>query len=152
MSAPQAIISLSLFSVPYSGEFSGLDIDLAKNLGAALGVKIEFVKTSWPDLMKDFETDKFDIGMGGISVSLERQKKAFFSTPYLRDGKSPIARCAEKEKYDTLEKIDKPSVRVIVNPGGTNEKFDRAQLKNAQIIVFADNAKILTRSRPTAPM
>ena len=30
----------------------------------------------------------------------------------------------------------------IVNPGGTNEKFVRQRIKNAQIITYADNTTI----------
>lgn len=125
-----------------ANQFSGMDIDLAQSLGKALGVKIEFVQTSWPTLMKDFEADKFDIGMGGISVTLERQKKAFFTTPTMREGKTPIARCENKQKFETIEQIDKPNVKVVVNPGGTNERFVRAHLKAAQIKVHPDNTTI----------
>jgi len=82
-----------------SGAYSGFDIDLAQSLGAALGVKVEFEPTSWPNLTKDFEAGAFDIAMGGVSVTLDRAKKGFFSTPYLREGKTPIARCADKDKY-----------------------------------------------------
>jgi len=60
----------------------------------------------------------------------------------MRDGKTPIALCANTGKYQTLQQIDQPGVRVIVNPGGTNEKFDRAHLKQAQIIVYQDNRTI----------
>jgi cyclohexadienyl dehydratase len=125
-----------------TGEYSGVDIELAQNLGEALGVKITFVATAWPNLMKDFEADRFDIAMGGISVTLERQKKGFFSTPYLRAGKAPIARCEDKAKFMTLADIDKRDVKVIVNPGGTNETFVRGNLKNAQIVVHRDNTTI----------
>lgn len=127
---------------PASSEYSGLDIDLAQDLGKALGVKVEFVPTSWPTLMADFEADRFDIGMGGISVSLERQKKALFSSSYLREGKTPIAKCENKEKFQTVADIGKPGVKVITPSGGTNEKFDRANLKQAEIIVFRNNTKI----------
>jgi cyclohexadienyl dehydratase len=75
---------------PATGALSGLDIDQAEALGRALGVTVEFVQTAWPTLMKDFETDRFDIAMGGVSVTLDRAKKGYFSTPYLRDGKTPI--------------------------------------------------------------
>ncbi|HLW93016.1 MAG TPA: transporter substrate-binding domain-containing protein [Roseiarcus sp.] len=125
-----------------TGVYSGLDIDLAQSLGAALGVKVEFVATSWPDLAKDFDAGAFDIAMGGVSVTLERAKKGYFSIPYMREGKTPIARCADKDKYQTLVDIDKPDVAVIVNPGGTNEKFDRAHFHAARIIVYPDNATI----------
>jgi len=123
-------------------EFSGFDIDFAESLGKALGVKVEFVQTSWPNLMKDFEANKFDVAMGGISVTLDRQKKAFFSEPYLREGKTPIALCQNKDKFQTLEQITKPGVRVITNPGGTNEKFARANAASADIKVYNDNTTI----------
>ena len=125
-----------------SGAYSGLDIDLAQSLAAALGVKVEFVATSWPHLAKDFDAGAFDIAMGGVSITLERAKKGFFSIPYLREGKTPIARCADKDKYQTLAEIDRPDVTVIVNPGGTNERFDRAHLHAARIETYPDNATI----------
>ena len=67
---------------------------MAEALGKALGVKVEYVQTAWPQLMRDFEADNFDIAMGGISITLDRQKKGLFSTPIMREGKTPIARCA----------------------------------------------------------
>jgi cyclohexadienyl dehydratase len=84
-----------------TGDYSGFDIDLARSLADALGVRIEFEATSWPRLAGDFEAGAFDIAMGGVSVTLDRAKKGFFSAPYMREGKTPIARCADKEKYST---------------------------------------------------
>jgi cyclohexadienyl dehydratase len=125
-----------------SGAYSGFDIDLAQALGAALGVRIEFTPTSWPSLAKDFDAGAFDIAMGGVSVTLDRAKKGFFSAPYMREGKTPIARCADQDKYQTLAAIDRPGVKVIANPGGTNERFDRANLHAAEIALYADNLTI----------
>ena len=50
--------------------------------------------------------------------------------------------CAEADRFQTLEAIDRPGVRVIVNPGGGNERFDRARLHAAEIIVYPDNLTI----------
>jgi cyclohexadienyl dehydratase len=125
-----------------SGKFRGFDVDMSEALGKALGVKIEYVKTAWPQLMKDFEADNFDVAMGGVSVTLDRQKKGFFTSPIMREGKTPIARCADAGKFDTLDEIDQAGVRVIVNPGGTNERFARAHLRKADIRVYGDNVTI----------
>lgn len=122
--------------------FSGFDVDMAEALGQALGVKVAYVKTSWPTLQKDFEANDFDVAMGGVSVTLERQKVGMFSTPVLREGKTPIARCADKDKFETIADIDKSGTRVIVNPGGTNERFARAHIKTARIEVYNDNVTI----------
>src|ERR1700740_3459413 len=93
-------------------------------------------------MTRDFEADNFDIAMGGVSITFDRQKKGLFSTPIMREGKTPIARCADKGKFETIAEIDKPGTRVIVNPGGTNERFARANVRAADIRVFNDNTKI----------
>ena len=125
--------------------FIGLDVALADDLARSLGVKLQVVPTTWGALMGDLADDRFDIAVGGISVSLERQKKAFFSLPTMRDGKTPIARCDDAGKYQTLADIDRPEVRLIVNPGGTNERFARANAPRATLTVNADNVTIFDR-------
>ncbi len=125
-----------------TAKFRGFDVDMAEALGKALGVKVEFVQTAWPQMMKDFEADNFDVAMGGVSITLDRQKKGMFSTPIMREGKTPIARCADKGKFETTAEIDKAGTRVIVNPGGTNERFAKANIKNAEIKTWNDNVTI----------
>jgi len=107
-----------------------------------MGVDIEFVATSWPALTQDFAADKFDIALGGVTITLARLKLGFFSTPIMREGKTPIARCADKGRFATIADIDKPDTRVVVNPGGTNEKFARGNFKAADIRVYNDNVTI----------
>jgi cyclohexadienyl dehydratase len=124
------------------GGFEGIDVDLAQSLAAALGVKPRFVKTTWSTLMDDFTGGACDIAMGGISITLDRQLRAAFSTATMVDGKAPIARCEDTGKYGSLDAIDRPGVRVIVNPGGTNERFARAQFRQATIRVHPDNVTI----------
>ncbi len=126
-------------------DFIGLDIGLAADLAKSLGVRLQLVPTTWATMMGDLGDDRFDLALGGVSVSLERQKKAWFSIPYLRDGKTPIARCGDAPKYQTLADIDRADVRVIVNPGGTNERFARAHVPHAKLTVFADNVTIFDR-------
>ncbi len=125
-----------------AGTFTGLDVDMAESLARGLGVKLEIVPTAWPTLLADLHAQKYDIGMGGISVTLERAKTAAFSAPVMRTGKAPIARCTDQARFATLADIDKPGTRVITNPGGTNERFARANVRQAEIVVFPNNAAI----------
>ena len=125
-----------------SEEYSGIDIDLARNLASSLGVELQFIDTSWPGLMADLAANKYDVGMSGISRTLLRQRTAFFSNAYLSGGKTPIARCDAVAELNSLNKIDQSSVRLIVNPGGTNEMFVRKHINHAQIIVYPDNTRI----------
>jgi cyclohexadienyl dehydratase len=80
--------------------------------------------------------------MGGISITLDRAKHAGYSAPYLRDGKAAIVRCDDRSKFQTLADIDRPGVRVVVNPGGTNAQFDKDHLHFAQVVNYPDNNTI----------
>jgi len=123
------------------GAFEGLDVDLVRAAAKALGVEPELVKSAWPTLMKDF-VEKCDVAVGGISVTLDRQKSAFFSSAYMVNGKAPITRCENVGKFQTVADIDKPTVTVIENPGGSNERFARANFKQAKIVLYSDNTTI----------
>ena len=123
------------------GAFEGIDVDIVQAMAKSLGVTATFIKTSWPKLMDDF-IEKCDIAVGGISVTLDRQKRAFFTTPYMVNGKAPITKCENAAKFQSVADIDKPGVTVIENPGGSNERFARANFKQAKIVIFNDNTVI----------
>ena len=123
-------------------EFEGIDVDLMASLSTSLGVKPQWIKTSWSNLMGDMTGGRCDLAVGGIRVTTERQKRAFFSTAYMVNGKTPIARCADMAKFQTVADIDKPTVKVIFNPGGSNERFARANFKQAQMTLHPENLTI----------
>ena len=123
------------------GGFEGLDIDLVQAAAKALGVEVEMVKTVWPKLMSDF-IENCDVAVGGISVTTDRAKTAFFSNAYMVNGKAPITKCENVQKFQTIADIDKSDVTVIENPGGSNERFARANFKQAKIVIFPDNVTI----------
>lgn len=131
------------FSYRADGQnFRGLDIEVAKLMAKDLGVRVEFIPTTWKTLMSDLQANKFDMGMSGISVTLKRQNTAYFSTPLMVNGKTPITLCSNLNKFHNLSDIDQSHVKVIVNPGGTNEKFARANIQKAQIVLHQDNRTI----------
>jgi cyclohexadienyl dehydratase len=123
------------------GNWAGLDIDMAHSLAEHLGANLELVPTTWPNLMNDIGS-RCDVAMGGITLTAARAERALFSQPYLHDGKSAIIRCTDSARFHTLSDIDQPGVRVVENPGGTNEEFARGHVKNAQLQIYPDNNTI----------
>ncbi len=124
------------------GSYRGADVVEAERLAKHLGLQVEWVPTSWGKLADDTKAGRFDIAVGGISVTPARQEWADFSTVLVSDGKRPVARCADKDKYTTVAAIDQPDVRVVTNPGGSNEAFAKANLSHAKVAVFPDNKAI----------
>ena len=131
------------FSSEAGGRVAGADVALALRLAAALGLRPVFVRSSWRALLADLEADRFDIAVGGISVTPARLAAGSFSLPTAHGGKTAVGRCADRERLATLAAIDQPTVRVIENVGGTNEAFAHDTLHAASVRIHADNRTVL---------
>jgi cyclohexadienyl dehydratase len=107
-----------------------------------LGVKVEYVQTSWPNLLKDLQANKFDVAVGGITRNVARLRHLAMLPGYAPTSKVALIRAADKDRFKSLQELDQPSVRVIKNPGGTNEVFVLQHLKNAQVSTHDKNAEI----------
>jgi len=130
------------FSLERAGGLTGTDVTLGGELAAAMGARAVFVHTSWGALLQDLRAGRFDVAMGGISITPARAAAAAFSIPYYAGGKTIIARCADAAGLSSLAALDQPRYTLIVNPGGTNQRFVQTHLHRVQVRVFADNRGI----------
>ena len=131
------------YKEPETGEYWGFGIDVAGEIARDLGVSVSFVPTSWPTLSADVQTPElFDLAIGGITITDARIETMDMSEGYLDNGKTILCRKEEADKYKTLEDLNKPEVRVMVNPGGLNEKFARENLPSCTLIVYEKNEEI----------
>ena len=126
------------------GNYWGFGIEVAEQIAGRLGVGIAFVQTSWPTLTADVlaEPQICDLAIGGITITEARCETMLMSDGYLANGKTILCRAADADRYQSLSDIDKPEVRVMVNPGGLNEKFALANLTHATVIVHQKNEEI----------
>ena len=70
------------------GRFVGLDIDMAKEMAKAMGVKFVPVNTAWDGIIPALLTKKFDIIMSGMTITQERNLKINFCDPYIVVGQT----------------------------------------------------------------
>ena len=128
------------------GTYWGFGIEVAGEIAKRLGVGLQFVPTSWPTLSADVQAEPqtFDLAIGGITITDARRETMLMSDGYLANGKTILCRAEDADRYKSLADIDKPEVRVMVNPGGLNEKFANANLTHAAIIVHQKNEEIPT--------
>ena len=127
---------------PDTGEYVGFDNELTKDLAGEMGVEIQYVETSWPTLMEDTLAGKFDLAICGITVNDARKERALMSDGYIVNGKTILCRAEDADKYTSLEAINRPEVRVMVNPGGLNEQFARENLPDVTLIIHDVNQEI----------
>ena len=129
---------------PETGEYWGFCLDVAGEIAKAMDATVSYVPTSWPTLTADVlaEPQAFDFAIGGITITDARKETMDMSEGYLGNGKTILCRKEDVSKYTCQEDLNHPQVRVMVNPGGLNEKFARANLPNCTLIVFDKNEEI----------
>ena len=133
------------FSFIEKEKLTGIDIELLADLSkelSKLSIKTQIVKTTWPNLINDLLNGSFDIAMSGISRSPNRESVAELSVTYLVTGKTVLSNCSFKREFHSVRDLDRQDIRVIVNPGGTNESFVKNSLPNTKINVHSENITI----------
>lgn len=124
------------------GRIAGHDADVIEAMARTAGWKVEYIVTPWKDLEAGIKGDRFDVAVGGITQTLARAGYAAFLPGYAPFGKVALVSKKNKDRFTTLESLNDPSVRVIKNPGGTNEQFVLEHLNKAQISTHDKNFEI----------
>lgn len=122
------------------GEFIGFEVDVARRLAKDLGVELQLVPTRWSGIIPALLADKFDIIIGSMSVTPERNLKGNFTIPY---DYATIEVVANKEKTRGMrfpEDYDKPEVVVAVRSGSTPALAAKKLFPHATIRPFDDEA------------
>lgn len=122
--------------------YEGFDAEMAASLAKELGVKLEYIPTTWKTLQADTLADKFDVAMCGITVTDARKTVMAMADPYLTFGKTVLVQKKDAERFKSLADVNRPEVRVMYNPGGTNEKFAKEMTPQAQLLMHEKNAEI----------
>ncbi len=65
-----------------TGARIGFEIDVATSVSDALGVPAEFVEVPYDDLPESLNAGKVDVVISGVTVTAERARDVFFSSPY----------------------------------------------------------------------
>ena len=65
-----------------TAEMQGFDVDVAKAIGDALGVETCFATPNWDVITAGNWADKWDVSVGSMTITTDRQKVLDFSVPY----------------------------------------------------------------------
>ena len=69
-----------------NGELIGFEVDVARKLAADMGVAVEFVPTAWDGIIPALLAGKFDVIIGGLSITAQRNLTVNFTAPYAHSG------------------------------------------------------------------
>ncbi len=104
------------------GNFIGFDIDMAKEMAKAMGVKFVPVNTAWDGIIPALVTKKFDIIMSGMTVTQERNLKINFADPYIIVGQTILLNKKHEGKVTSYKDLNDPKFTVTSKLGTTGEQ------------------------------
>lgn len=125
------------------GDYTGYEIEVAKRLAADMGVEIEFVPTKWSGIIPALLTGKFDIIIGGMGITPERNLKVNFSEPYEFSGMSLVANSTLAAGHSSLQEFNNPEMTIVARIGTTAAAAAKKSLPKARLLLFDDEGQAL---------
>lgn len=125
------------------GDFTGFEIEVAQRLANDMGVDIQLVPTKWSGIVPALLTGKFDIIIGGMGITPERNLKVNFTSPYEFTGMSVVANRKLAKGIEGLEDLNTPDTTIVARIGTTAADAARKFLPKAQIRLFDDEGQAL---------
>jgi polar amino acid transport system substrate-binding protein len=121
-----------------TGSFVGFDIDMAKEMAKAMGVKFVPVNTAWDGIIPALLTKKFDIIMSGMTVTQERNLKINFADPYIVVGQTVIINKKHEGKIKSYKDLNDAKYIVTSKLGTTGEQSVKRLIPKAQYKSFEE--------------
>ena len=115
------IVGYTLFApIAYeeNGQLIGFDIELAKAVADKLGLTVEFKEIDWDAKETLLEAKSIDCIWNGMTITEERKANMEISIPYLNNKQVAIIRVADKDKYTSLDTMNKAIIGAEAGSAG----------------------------------
>ena len=123
------------------GGLIGFEIDVATKLAADMGVEVEFVPTAWSGIIPSLLAKKFDVIIGGMSITAQRNLTVNFTTPYAHSGQMMAANTKLAGNYTTIADYNQASVTIACRRGATPCKAAQKLFPKSTLRQFDDDAQ-----------
>lgn len=118
------------------GRIVGFDVDIARQMAKAMGVKLEIVNTARDGIIPALVTDKFDIIMSGMTLTAERNLQINFADPYIVIGQSIMVRNGLEDEIQSYKDLNDSKYTVASKLGTTGDIAAKRYLSKAKLRLF----------------
>jgi polar amino acid transport system substrate-binding protein len=123
------------------GNFIGFDMDYGRRLAKDMGVKFVPINTAWDGIIPALMTDKFDIIMGGMTITQERNLKINFVDPYIIVGQTILLNKKLEDTVKDYRDLNDPKYIVTSRLGTTGEQAIKRYIPKATYKAFESEAE-----------
>ena len=120
------------------GELMGYEVDLARAMAKAMGVKAELKTMPFAELLPALEAGKIDMIISNMTITPGRNLKVAFVGPYFISGKAFMTKTKTIAMADEAEDIDAKNTKLVALEGSTSQAFVEAAMPEAQLFKAKD--------------
>lgn len=110
----------------------GFDVDIANEVAKRMELPAKLITLRWDGILAGLSADRYDVIIGSMAITPERQKAVDFSEPYYKSGAQVFAKPDSK----IAETGDLTGATVGVNLGTTYEKALRKKTEVEEIRTY----------------
>lgn len=125
------------------GDLIGFEIDVARKLAEDMGVEVEFVPTAWDGIIPSLISGKFDVIIGGMSITPQRNLTVNFTAPYANSSVGVMAHVAEADGMAWPDDYNSTDVTFSCRRGATPCEYIKTNFPKATLRLFDDQAQVV---------
>lgn len=123
------------------GNLIGFEIDVATKVAEDMGVEVEFVPTAWSGIIPALLASKFDVIIGGMSITPQRNLTVNFTMPYAHSGQQMASNAELAGAFKSLDDYNDTSVTISCRRGATPCNLAQKMFPKATLRRFDDDAQ-----------
>ena len=120
------------------GELMGYEVDLARAMAKAMGVKAELKTMPFAELLPALEAGKIDMILSNMTITPGRNLKVAFVGPYFTSGKAFLTKIRTIAMADEADDIDAKNTKLVALKGSTSQAFIETAMPEAQLVTATD--------------
>jgi polar amino acid transport system substrate-binding protein len=120
------------------GELIGYEVDLAKAMAKAMGVRVKLTIMPFAELIPALQAGKIDLILSNMTITPGRNLKVAFVGPYFISGKAFLTKIKTIAMADEAEDIDAKNTKLVALKGSTSQAFVEDAIPDATLIAAND--------------
>lgn len=122
------------------GQWVGFEVDVATKLAKDMGVQVELIPTAWDAIIPSLIAKKYDIIIGGMSITPARQEQIDFTAPYSNSGQGLAASKQLASKLKWPDDYNNTNITFTCRRGVLGCKVIEEKFPKATLRQFDDDA------------
>jgi polar amino acid transport system substrate-binding protein len=122
------------------GRLIGYDVDMAKKMAKEMGVKLKMIPTAWDGIIGGLLSDKYDIIMGGMTITQTRNLKVNFADSDITIGQTVMISNKLAKTITNAKQLDQAQYTIVTKTGTTGEIAAKKFFTKAKLLTFDDSS------------